>query len=347
MLKLIAFILSFLSFFAFWNLNAQPNWIPETRSYVGEVPDKYGIWPTEEFTQGKPCRLVPGAFEAFYGLKGLLDNGSKTDALLILHKGRLVYENYADGWDADTPHPMYSVTKSVVATLVGIAIHEGYITGTDQRVGRFIGERDPLMITRLNVEYLEVLTFEHLLTMTSGYQECSYDPFSIVFRSQPGTRYNYSSSAITLLGYIVSRAVGQPLLDYAREKLFEPLGMDSVRWAVSEEGIPLGGYGIDMTPRDMLRLGYLYLNYGRWEDKQIFDPDWAAQAGPKSMSVQAYGHTFWNNELLPFFGFYEADGYAGQFISIYPAWDLVVARTGSQGRFDELAYALGERLGLT
>ena len=295
-----------------------------------------------DFTEGRTPLLLPQAFEALYGLKGLLSGGSATESLLILHKGKLVYESYAEGWDKDTPHEIWSATKSVVATLAGVAIQDGYIEGIDQKVMDFIGEIDPA-VSPQDLEYLQRLTIEHLLTMTSGIYICdgyesSPNKINISFHSPPGTVYNYENGGITFLGAVISMATGRPLLEYAWERLFKPLGITSVIWSdlEKEDGGYLNcGYGIEMTPRDMLRLGYLYMNYGRWEDRQIFSPAWAAQAGPKSMAPQAYGYTFWNNELLPFFGFYEATGMLGQFISIYPAWDMVVVRTGDMGQVDE------------
>ncbi len=343
--KIIALLLSFLSFFAFWKPNAQPNNIPETRTqpFVGDLaPDAYGIWPTKDFTEGDAPFLLPQAMTALYAAKGKKDGGAHTDSLLVLRKGRLVHEYYADGWDADTPHEMYSVTKSVAATLIGAAIQDGYIEGINQKVSSFF---EDAVIPEGQESKLD-MTIEHLLTMTSGIV-CDKDAWWDAYFAEdmedsglwayllpqkyaPGEKYAYDSVAPTILLAIVSRATSRDLLEYAQETLFSPLGMTSVEWQTTADGLPCGGFGISMTPRDMLRLGYLYLNCGRWEDSQILPGDFVAQAGPRSMAPNAYGHTFWNNEMLPFFGFYEADGAYGQFISIYPQLDMVVVRTGTE-----------------
>ena len=160
--KIVAFLLSFLSFFAFWSPNAQPNKIPETRSYVGEVPDKYGVWPTKKFETTAMPSFIPKVLEARYALKDF--PGSATDSLLILHKGKLVYERYAKGWDKDKPHYMASVTKSVLSALVGIAIGEGKIKGVHQKVIDFF----PDAKIAPGQESKRDMTIEHLLTMTSG-----------------------------------------------------------------------------------------------------------------------------------------------------------------------------------
>ena len=104
--------------------------------------------------------------------------------------------------------------------------------------------------------------------------------------------------------------------------------MTSVIWDTAKDGASYGGFGISMTPRDMARFGYLYLNYGRWEDKQIVPAEWVAQSPPRSKSLKAYGRLFWNIELTPFDQSYEANGTFGQLICIYPETDTVVVRTG-------------------
>jgi len=354
-IKIIAVVLSFLSFFAFWNPNGQPNIIPETRTYIGEVPDKYGVWPTEDFEiDSTPWPLGP-VLEFVYAVKGFFTGGLVNDGFLVLHKGRIVYENYneADGWGKDVPHVMYSVTKSVTSALTGIAIAEGYLEGVDQKVVDFFPEAAiaPGQESKLD------MTIEHLLTMSSGidYQFewdamwQSDDPgavfFSLPQHSAPGTQYNYSWDA-DLLAFLLSKAIGRNLFEYAQEKLFGPLGMTTVDWIGTDAGFTMGGWGIQMTPRDMARFGYLYLNYGRWEDKQIIPADYVVISPPRSKAPRAYGYFFWNTPQLPFDNSYEADGAFGQFITIMPEWDTVIVRTGSEGWLNQVIARIGNLLGL-
>jgi len=354
--KIVAFILSILSFFAFWSPNAQPNHIPETRDCVGEIPDKYGVWPTEEFTEGK-APLWGGALEFIFSAKGFFTGGHRSESLLVLHRGKLVYENYAEGWDKDTPHSMFSVTKSVVSALVGIAIGEGYIQGVAQKVTDFF----PDAVIVPGQESKRDMTVEHLLTMTSGLpgdgdpvdwdwwdaNDTGVAAFETPQMAAPGTRYAYSSGpGCQTLACLVSRAVGMNLFDYARKKLFAPIGMASVAWDAADDGRSFGGFGISMTPRDMLRFGYLYLNNGRWEDAQVIPASWVAVTPPKSKAPKAYGYLFWNFPLLPFGSSYEANGAYGQYIEILPAWDTVIVRTGTQGPLDVFIQLVGEQLGL-
>ena len=355
--KVIVAILSFLSFFAFWNANAQPNIIPETRTYVGEVPDKYGVWPTKDFeTSGN---RIPGVLlGARYSLKGLFSNGSKNDSMLVLHKGVIVYETYAEGWDKDTAHPMFSVTKSVLSALVGIAIAEGKIKSLDQKVVEFYPEAKSKPGWQASKADM---TVGHLLTMTSGLPgdgdedwelwakapDSGLAAFLTPQKADPGTQYSYSSgSGCQTLAGLVTRAVGMNLFEYAKRKLFRPLGMKPTAWAAADDGINAGGFGLEMTPRDMARLGYLYLNFGRWEDRQILPAEWVVRSAPRSKNKNAYGHMWWNYPLLPFDSSYEANGLYGQYIGVLPEWDTVIVRTGSQGPIDEFIADLGRTLGL-
>ena len=350
--KFAAFILSFLSFFAFWNPNAQPNTIPETRTYVGEVPDKYGVWPTKDFETGpKPAWFVPALAKTAYVFQRPINGNVFSDGVLVLHKGKLVYEDYAEGWDKDTSHQMYSVTKSIVSTLVGIAIGEGKIKGVDQKVIDFF----PDAKIAPGQESKRDMTIEHLLTHTSGLRgdgdkealqddwweakDSGLAAFETPQVAAPGKGHSYSSGAgMQTLACLVSRAVKKNLFAYAKEKLFGPLGMTSVAWDAAADGSTYGGFGLSMTPRDMLRFGYLYLNDGRWEGKQIVPADYVARTPPRSKAAMAYGYLFWNTSLTPFDESYEASGSFGQFICIMPEYDAVIVRTGSIGPITKAVY---------
>ena len=350
--KFLAFVLSFLSIFALWGPNAQPNNIPETRSYQGDAPDKYEVWPTEEFERGDvPFWLRPGLLKAAYEVNDFFSN-ARPDSFLVLYKGKLVFEEYYNGYDKDTVHFMASVTKSVVSALVGVAIGEGKIKGVDQKVIDFF----PDAVIAPGQESKRDMTVEHLLTMTNGLPGDN-DPvdwewwdapdsgkaaFETPQMAAPGTKYSYSSGpGAQTLACLVSRAVGQNLSDYAKEKLFGPLGMTSVQWGTTEDGQPTGGFGINMTPRDMARFGYLYLNYGRWGDKQMIPADYVLKSPPRAMTQQAYGYMFWNFRLLPMggFGFFEASGAQQQKIAILPGLDTVIVLTSTE-------FTFWERLGL-
>jgi len=311
---------------------------------------------------------VGGALaQAAYGIIGTLQGGPKTEGLLVLYKGEIAYERYARGWDRDTPHPMFSVTKSVVSALVGIAIGEGYIEGVEQKVYDFF----PDAVIAPGQESKLDMTVGHLLTMSSGLPGDSDDwgglpvwwesedtgraAFEVPQYTGPGKRFNYNSGCgVHTLACLVSRAVGMNLFEYAQEKLFGPLGMTSVTWDAAADGNSYGGFGISMTPRDMARFGYLILNKGRWQDgvsadtRQIIPADYLAAASPPSEHHPEFGYLFWTfNKYADFPGTYEANGAFGQYIDVFPDRDLVIVRTGDLGWLFEAVATLGIKLGVT
>ncbi|MDR1927832.1 MAG: beta-lactamase family protein [Oscillospiraceae bacterium] len=340
--KILACILSFFAFFSVTKGEGQPNNIPETRfSDVELAQDKYGIWPDEDFTVADPASMGVNAkqLDNRLALAEKLNGAQYSDSFLVLRGGRLVYERYFNGYDENTPHYLASVTKSFISALTGIAIRDGYVQGVDQKVADFFPEA---VITE---ESKRDMTIEHLLTMTSGlhgdaagddfWEEVytSDNPGKVVFElaqtDLPGEKYSYDSMAVNLLAFLLARAVGKDLFSYAKEVLFEPLGMDSVVWGATDTGWYEGGYGIDVTPRDMLRFGYLYLNQGRWKDTQILPVEWVLQSPSKTQNFLGYGRLFWNERFNNFQGFYQANGANGQFINIYPSLDMVVVQTSN------------------
>jgi CubicO group peptidase (beta-lactamase class C family) len=292
-------------------------------------------WPTHAFAAGDaPPWFCASAMRRLYDRKGRADGGRYTDSLLVLYRGELIYEWYAEGFDETTVFPVFSVTKSVLATLVGIAIDEGYIESLNQPVIDFFPEAEiPQNSSKRG------MTIDHLITMTSGLDESgdwrqANDTGLAAFlqpqQHPPGRRFAYISITYDLLAAVVTRAVGQNLYDYAQVKLFGPLGISSVQWPTMWNGIYRGAGGISMNTHDMLRLGYLWQNYGRWENAQLLCPNFIAQAPPRSMATGGYGRSFWNDRIFPFFmtDVYEARGWQGQFISVYPRANMVVVRTG-------------------
>jgi len=300
-------------------------------------------WPTEEFTAGPmPAWFSPLQYRFEYVRRSIPLTNVLTTGLLVLHEGQLGYEKYFYGWDAQSPQAMFSVTKSVVSALVGIAVKEGKIEGVHQKVIEFFP--DAVIIDARKRD----MTIEHLLTMRSGLpgdtdrqdlrwweaEDTGLAAFETPLLAAPGEVFSYSSGpSMQTLACLVSRAVGRNLFDYAKEKLFGPLGMRSVRWDAARDGANYGGFGLFMTPRDMLRFGYLYLNGGRWDGQQILPEGWVAQSVPRGLADQnggGYGYLFravgsGNADA------YQAQGQFGQFIDILPAQMAVIVRTGCPG----------------
>ena len=297
----------------------------------------------DDFIEDKPPRwFFPRLYRAAYALKGVKQTNFFNDSLLIYRDGRLIYEWYAKGWDKDTAHFVNSVTKSVVSALTGIAIAEGKIESIDQKVIDFY----PDAVIAPGQECKRDITIKNLLTMTSGLPGDS-DKDHVKWWEAPDTgkaafecpqarevnsEFTYSSGpSMQVLACLVSRAVGENLFEYAKKKLFGPLGMDSVTWETAADGNNYGGFGISMTPRDMLRFGLLYLNGGIWEDERIIPEQWIEEGRPGRNDLTIYGYLFWKPDFLSAEKAYEARGALGQFVSVIPEKDTVIVRTGSAG----------------
>ncbi|MBI5959962.1 MAG: serine hydrolase [Chloroflexi bacterium] len=225
------------------------------------------------------------------------------------------------------------MTKSVMATLVGIAIHQGYLQGVDQPVGDIV----PMPADKA------AITLEDLLTMRSGIT-CidsvialtllqmmqTADWFQYVqelpLETEAGTRWYYCSPAVHLLGGIVQAAVGQSTFDFAMQNLFEPLGIQEVGWPRDPQGLVHGWGDLRLTPYDMAKIGYLYLNNGHWEGEQLLPENWVndTTTNIRATGEQGYGYLWWLAD-----GYYAAEGRGGQYILVVPNEALIVVITGS------------------
>lgn len=255
-------------------------------------------------------------------------------AIAVARGGAVRGEAYAPGREAADPQPVWSVTKSVVSALVGIAVDEGLFS-RDTPMTEVFGEV---------AAHHPDLTVEDLLTMRSGLDlgdseaglrrfGASGDWVAAVFErpaaAPPGERFRYCSACVHLLTAALDRATGG-LADWAEERLFAPLGFGEVTWERAPDGVPIGGWGLHLTVAQMARLGQLYLDDGSWEGQQLVPADWieasvtphAAAGGPFEAAEVGYGYLWWVQEA----GF-AATGRGGQLIVVVPRSDLVVAAT--------------------
>jgi CubicO group peptidase (beta-lactamase class C family) len=265
------------------------------------------------------------------------------DSLLVIRRGQLILETYYHSYSRNKPHILNSVTKSFVSALIGIAIGEGYIASEQSKLTEWFPEiaDDPRLASKSRIE------IRHLLTMTSGIdwpqtqrvnasRDMDQSPNWVQFilarpmTSTPGAHSNYSNGDAHLLSAVIQRATGGTALQFASKRLFEPLGIATPRWMSDPQGVNIGSAAIFMTPRDMAKLGHLYLNKGAWLGKQIVPAEWVRKSLSRqtgigiSAGVADYGYFWW---LYPKLGMFEAWGGAGQRIGVFPDLDLVVAMT--------------------
>ncbi len=195
------------------------------------------------------------------------------DGILIVRNGTLVLEAYRHPFQADQRHFMSSATKSITGTLIGIAIDKGLIDSVDHKLLDFFPDR-----TFANVDtQKQSITLRHVLSMSSGLDwphnglneylepgmEASKDWVQFVLdrpmAAAPGSVFVYNSGGSHLLSAVIQKATGMSALDFAQKHLFAPLGITNVTWATDPQGINFGAANLAMSPRDMAKLGYLYL----------------------------------------------------------------------------------------
>ncbi len=261
-------------------------------------------------------------------------------SLMVLRHGAVIAEGWWRPYQADLPHQLYSLSKSVTATAVGCAVAEGRLSVDDPVVGFFPGELPAAVGPNL-----AAMRIRHLLTMTSGHDQDTTGRIhqqgpswvraflALDVEHAPGSHFVYNSGATYMLSAIVQRVTSQPLVEYLAPRLFGPLGILGPTWESCPLGINVGGWGLSLTTEDIARFGLLYLRGGRWGDRQIVPAEWVAAATAKQVPngdggasdwAQGYGYQFWRCRH----GLYRGDGAHGQFCVVLPAHDAVVAITG-------------------
>lgn len=262
-------------------------------------------------------------------------------SLLVSHRGELVFEEYYNGTDPRRPANMKSASKSVISALVGIAIDKGYIDSVDAKLADYFPE---FISAELNSDKQDI-SIENLLTMQSGLETTSnrnygkwvlsdnWVEFAInqPLIAEPGTRMLYSTGSTHLLSAILTKATEMNTKQFAQQALTSELGYSMSYWPQDPQGIYFGGNDMEMTPRQMLSFGNLYLNGGRLDGKQIISEQWIDQSHqPHASSPRGqgryYGYGWWLRDLagmqVPV-----AWGYGGQLIFVVDQLDLVVVAT--------------------
>jgi CubicO group peptidase (beta-lactamase class C family) len=292
--------------------------------------------------------------------------GRQVRAVLVSVCGKTVLERY-QGATASDSRNIASVTKSFVSSLVGLALADGSLRSLDQTLVQLLPNQ-----ARFMTPAVASTTLRQLLTMTAGLdQDLSDGEFGTWTESTNFVRsilrdgvsgpvkheFGYSSASSHLLAAILTRATGRPLLDYARARLFDPLGINTrpaaqptldpaallaynyrpgFAWPIDGQGNSFGAAFLKITPRDMLKLGQLYLNGGRWNGKQVLPAAWVRAATTAQVPTdggrggQSYGYQWWVTTAGQDPA-YAAVGFGGQLIEVVPRRKLVIVFSSEIG----------------
>lgn len=317
--------------------------LPSSVAFNGLTRD---YWPTEGWQVSTPTAQNVKETRLDEMSAYVEKEGFAIDSMLIVRNGYIVFEKYLNPENNQSSlHSIYSCTKSVLSALIGIAIDKGYIESVDQKILDFFPN-----LTFANPDpRKENIKIKHLLTMTSGLEWHEFDvPYNdpnnsfaqlatstnwvqyVLDRTmvaEPGERWNYNTGDFHLLSAILQNATGLPTRDFAIDSLATPIGIVDFFWQTDPQGIHFGGSGLKLAPRSMAKFGFLYLNNGTWDNRQLVPKDWVVSSTTSYSSTDTttdYCYGWWRKPNLQT---YYALGYAGQLIYVVPQHDLVVVFT--------------------
>ncbi|WP_442600535.1 serine hydrolase domain-containing protein [Paenibacillus sp. KN14-4R] len=277
---------------------------------------------------------------------------SNINGIVVVRNGYVAYESYYNGYGPDDKNHVASVTKSVISALIGIAIDAGFIKNVGQKVLDFF----PEYVHDAADGQKREISIRHLLTMTAPYPfEDWHEPldkmcmqpdwikYTLEMLGQNGSigAFKYSTAGAHLLSTIITRTTGKSAREFANEYLFKPIGMKEIPdyemksfgfddlfganvkgWVKDPNHNSTGGWGLTLTPRDMARFGFLYLNRGIWDNNHIISGAWIEES--TAMNPNNYGYLWWLREEDGV-STYSALGDGGNVICCIPEKDLVIA----------------------
>lgn len=263
-----------------------------------------------------------------------------TESLVVVHGGEVAFERYYRGRSPDDLADTHSVTKSFTSAVVGALVSDGTLD-LDTPVASLLHAAVTSDVAKREV------TVRHLLTMTSGlpadgrWELCEVAlhggswiemMLGAPLRSAPGAEYAYNNGALHLLSAVVPQVAGDSLGTVAAQRLLGPLGVDRYEWPGDPEGHEIASGHLLITPRDMAKLGLLFLREGKWEGAQLIDAGYVDAATARQAPGRpfpegvSYGYLWWVDDLACPPTFF-AGGHGGQYIYVVPAFDLVVVTT--------------------
>jgi CubicO group peptidase (beta-lactamase class C family) len=300
-------------------------------------------WPTDSWQTTSPESMGLDSNKLAVVLDTVKDKQIPIHSWMVIRNGFVIVDAYFYPYDGTTLHDIASATKSITTTLIGIAADKGLLSLDDTMLS-FFPERTA---ANLN-DWKQQITVRDLVTMTSGLHcddkggdewtqaemRASDDWIQFVLDleaiHEPGTVWAYCSPGSYMLSAILTQATGMSALELARENLFGPLGISDVYWPADSQGVTWGWGELAMYPRDMAKIGLLWLNMGEWDSQQIVSRGWIEEAITPFIHTdrgQDYGYGLWLNTGGDIFS-YMASGRGGQEIAVAPQLGLVLVKTG-------------------
>ena len=268
-------------------------------------------------------------------LETLTKHNAQLDCLMMISKGKVLYERYFGDWNADKNHRMYSVGKSFTAIAIGLLRREGRLDLEDYICDYF---KDKLPKEGVH-PYIAEMKIKHLLTMNTAHKYTTYKRyegdwvesfFHVEPEYHPGTIFSYDTSATHVLSALVQRLSGKDLLTYLRENVLDAIGFSkTATWDMDAAGIVRGGDGLSCTTRDLALVAMLCMNHGKYEGEQLIPEDYLKEMTTTSISTAhneaydeqfGYGYQIWGNRDGGF-TFY---GIGGQLAACYPKHDFIL-----------------------
>jgi len=330
-------------------------------SYTYQKPQQTSDgWPTQHIvSQATDASRIDLLFNQLQGSK------HKIHSTLLIKDGAIILEEYFDDHGMEVQHDMRSVTKSVSALLLGIALDKGFIDSIDDPIWKYL--KSPTVKKNPDPRK-ERITIRHLVTMSTGLECNDWDKKSkgqedrvykkkdwlqytvdLPVVNEPGSVSFYCSMGVMLMKEIVSQASGQSIDAFAETHLFKPLGIDNVRWGHTSKrkSIIPSGKRLYMTSRDLAKIGQLVLNQGMWDSTPVVSQDWiTTMSSPQvKLANRDYGFLWWKIPFSVNNTIYQATtatGNGGQYIFVFEELNLVAIFTGGayNSQEDKLPFAV-------
>jgi len=272
---------------------------------------------------GISCAVV----ERLYKELDALQDELGLHGVLLMRHGKVFAEGYWAPYRAKLPHMLYSASKSIVSTAIGMAWDEGLIN-LDEELESIFPQNEPL-----SNKWSKMLTVRHLLTMSTGSRfnevgsALDADWVRMFMESvpkfEPGTQFDYNSMNTYMLSAVLKQKTGCTVVDYLTPRLFEPLGITNFQWEKCPMGIEKGGWGLYLCLEDLAKIAKLYLQKGVWEGHRLLSEEWINEATreqiptPNGELKQGYGYQIWINQN----GVYQFNGAFGQYAVMMPKYD--------------------------